>query len=187
MSGDSIDWAAQDWEDLIPRLLLLAVMRLSRPASHGGRQGATAGSSDAQDVVDEAVAKTLSGRRAWDSDAGTLFEHLAGVVASDISDAARSADSGLTAATPSRGPLEQGGGSGDSEQAEAWRSERRRLLDHLYDKDEKLGEMASLILLEDCRDIGELASALEVVPLEIANMRRRMKREVRAYIAERGT
>ena len=173
MSDDSINWAAQDWEDLIPRLLLLAVVRLSRPALQDGGERAPVRESEAQGYVDEAVSRTLAGDGDWDPNSHTLFEYLARIVVRDIGEAVGS----------------QGGGSnanGARDIDEPWRLARRSLLDHLYDKDERLGEMASLMLLEDCLDTTELANALEVVPNEISNMRRRMKREVRDYIAGHG-
>lgn len=170
MSDDSINLAEQDWNDLIPRLLLLAVVRLSRPALQDGRQGAPVPASEAQGYVDDAVSKTLAGGGDWDPSAQTLFEYIAQIVIRDIGEAAGSSGGGAR--------------SGAAEEvAEPWRAERRSLLDHLYDKDERLGEMASLMLLENCLDTTELADALEVVPVEISNMRRRMKREVRDYIA----
>lgn len=173
MSDDTINWAAQDWEDLIPRLLLLAVVRLSRPALQSGGQGAPVRASEAQGYVDEAISKTLAGACDWDPNSHTLFEYLARVVVSDIGQAAGSPGGGLSA-------------NGAQEVDEPWRLERRSLLDHLYDKDEHLGEMASLMLLENCLETTELANALEVVPVELSNMRRRMKREVRDYIAGHG-
>lgn len=166
MNGDSISWSDQDWDDIVPRLMLVAVLRLARLASDGDHQGLPASLADAQDVVDQAVAQTMSGFREWQRDEDTLYEHLARIVVGGISAKAGS--------TVSEAP------------GEGWRDERRQLLDHLYDKDERLGEMASLMLLENCCDTAELATALEVVPVEITNLRRRMKREVRDYIAGRG-
>ncbi len=173
MSDDSIDWAAQDWEDLIPRLLLLAVVRLSRPVLQSGGQGAPVSASEAQGYVDEAISKTLAGGCDWDPNSHTLFEYLARAVVRDIGEAIGSQTGGLNA-------------NGAQDVEEPWRLARRSLLDHLYDKDERLGEMASLMLLENCLDTTELADALEVVPVELSNMRRRMKREVRDYIAGHG-
>ena len=184
MSDDSINWAAQDWEDLMPRLILLAVLRLSRLVLLADYKGQTARESEAQDFVDAAISKTLSGRSAWDPDDRTLFEHLARIVVSDITDQAGPASSPLAGAVTGGGERANDGAGGSPDpQQESWRSERRSLLDHLYDKSEKLGEMASLMLLENCLETGELANALEVVPQEITNLRRRMKREVRDYIA----
>lgn len=173
MSGDTIDWADQDWNDLVPRLLLLANLRVARSGLYGPD------SPNPQDFVDAAVARTLSGRRAWDPNASALYEHLAAIVGDEISAAARSGGSGLTAA-----PLSSADESQDPGQSDDWRDRRRDLLDHLYDENAKLGEMASLMLVENCHDSAELASALETVPPEIAKLRRRMKQEVRAYIAE---
>lgn len=165
MNGNSINWTAQDWDEIVPRLMLVAVLRLARLASEGDRQGLPASFADAQDVVVQAVSQTISGLREWDQDDDTLYQHLARIVVGGIS-----AKAGLS---PSEGP------------GEGWRDERRQLLDHLYDKDERLGEMASLMLLENCCDTTELATALEVVPVEVTNLRRRMKHEVRDYIAGR--
>lgn len=171
MDSDSVDWTSQDWDDLIPRLILLAVLRLSRAAVDDGREGVALAIADAEDIVDRAVAETMSGQHPWDRTSDTLYEHLARAVGSGVI-----ATAGLMT----------GSGDGDEPSGE-WRSDRRQLLDHLYDKDEKHGELASLILLENVHQPAELATALEVVPVEIGNMRRRMKREVRDYIAAHGS
>ena len=168
MSGDSIDWPAQDWDDLVPRLTLLAVLRLAGPALGDDIPPPAPRGDDAQDIVREALSVTLSGRRPWVPDAGTLYEHLAEIVAE-----------GAAAKAGLRAPPIPGA------QEEAWRADRRRLLDDLYDKDEKLGEMASLMLLETCLETAELAEALEVVPVEVSNLKRRMKREVQGFILGR--
>lgn len=177
MSHESKNWAAQDWEDLIPRLLLLAVVRLSRPALQDGGPGAPVRASEAQGYVDEAVSKTLAGDVAgigdWDPNTHTLFEYLARIVVRDIDEVVGS-------------QLRRAGADGAQEIEESQRQARRGLLDHLYDRNERLGEMASLMLLENCLDTTELADALEVVPVEITNLRRRMKQEVRDYIAGHG-
>ena len=174
MSGDSIDWTVQDWEDLIPRLLLLAVLRLTRPAFPGLRSEPAADAAEAQDYVDHAVAEAVSGRRPWDPDHATLYEHLAALVVESIPATA--------------GPVQHrpDGGAAESEPDAAWREARRGLLDHVYDRDDKLGEMATLILLENCLATGELSDALEVGPLEVTHMRQRMKHEVRDYLARHG-
>lgn len=170
MNGDSVDWTAQDWDDLIPRLILLAVLRMSRAAMDDGRQGVALAIADAEDIVDRAIAETISGQNEWDP-GDSLYEHLARAVSRGVL-----AKAGLVAGTGDAG-----------EQSEDWRSERRQVLDHLYDKSDKFGELASLMLLENVHETAELATALEVVPVEIGNMRRRMKLEVRDYIAAHGS
>lgn len=174
MRDDSVDWAAAEWEDMIPRLLLLAVVRLSGPESQDDRR-APPRASDAQEFVDHAVSETVSGRRAWDANHSTLYAHLARIVDEGISDAVQADWNQPSAETDD---------DTDPEQA-AWRDERRTLLNHLFGIEDKLGEMASLMLLENCLGTNDLVDALEVGPLEIAHMRKRMRSEVRQYIEER--
>ena len=171
MDSDSVDWTAQDWDDLIPRLILLAVLHMSRAAIDDDRHGVALAIADAEDIVDRAIAETMSGQHPWDTGSDTLYEHLARSVRSGVL-----AKAGLMVSAVDAGEL-----------SDDWRADRRQLLDHLYDKDDKFGELASLMMLENVHQTAELASALEVVPVEIGNMRRRMKGEVRAYIGKRGS
>ncbi len=171
MDSDSVDWTAQDWDDLVPRLTLLAVLRMARAAMDDGQHGVALAIADAEDIVSRAIAETMSGQHPWDQDGDTLYAHLARAVGSGVL-----AKAGLMTASH----------DGDDPGGE-WRSDRRQLLDHLYDKSDKFGEMASLMLLENVHQTAELATALEVVPVEIGNLRRRMKREVRDYIAAHGS
>ena len=92
----AVDWRAQNWEDLIPRLLLLAISRLRRMSWHGERRGAPPGAAEAEDFVNDAVSKTIAGIRIWNPTACSLFQHLAGVIVSDISHAAQSAENRAT-------------------------------------------------------------------------------------------
>lgn len=189
MGARHIDWTAQDWEDLVPRLLLLAVSRLSRMTWRGRRRGPTPGAAQAEDFVNDAIAKTMAGIRAWDPDRCTLFQHLAGAIVSDISHAARSSDNRMTvsaAAAPENAdwPPDTAGVGPDPEQAVIWKSEQRRLIDHLGGVDPVLGRMAVLMLVEDRRETADLCMALDVAPSDVANLRKRLKRAVRAFIAE---
>lgn len=189
MSARDIDWAAQDWDDLVPRLMLLAVSRLYRMTWRGRAREAPPGAAEAEDFVHDAISKTISGVRIWNPDACTLFQHLAGVVVSDIGHAARSMENRSTIAPPEDPP---GGGwppdpaddAPDPERATEWRSERRRLLTHLEAVDAGLARMAELMLVHDLQETDALRERLGVPASEIANMRKRLKRAVRAYLAE---
>src|SRR4030095_5445652 len=90
MNPEGIDWKGQSWGDLVPRLLLVASARLHRMTWRGERRGATPGATEAADFVNDAISKTIAGVRAWKPQACTLFQHLAGVILSDISHAAGS-------------------------------------------------------------------------------------------------
>ncbi len=189
MGPRNIDWTAQDWEDLVPRLLLLAVSRLSRMTWRGRRWGPTPGAAGPEDFVNDAIAKTMAGIRIWDPDRCTLFQHLAGAIVSDISHAAESSDNRMTvsaAAAPDDAdwPPDAADDGPDPEQAVMWQSEQRRLIDHLEGVDPMLARMATCMLLEDRRETADLCMALDVAPSEVANLRKRLKRAVRAFIAE---
>jgi len=190
MGAQGIDWQAQDWDDLVPRLLLLAVSRLRRMTWRGDRRGPPPGASEAEDFVHDAISKTIAGVRIWSPEACTLFQHLTGVIVSDISHAAESAEnrSTLRAATgddPESGPaLDVGDDAPDPESVATWRAEQRRLLDHLERTDPALRRMAELMLTEDMQETVDLSRALAIAPAEVANRRKRLKRAVRAYLME---
>ena len=187
MSGRKIDWAVQDWDDLVPRLLLLAVSRLYRMTWRGRSGEAAPGAAQAEDFVNDAISKTIGGVRIWNPDNCTLFQHLAGVVVSDVSHAAGSMENRSTAApvdeTENPGPDPADANPGPDHVAE-WRSEQRRLLDHLQSLDSDLAAMAELMLTRDMQETDALGSALGVPGSEIANRRKRLKRAVRAYLAQ---
>ena len=187
MSGRKIDWAVQDWDDLVPRLLLLAVSRLYRMTWRGRAGEAPPGAAQAEDFVNDAISKTIGGVRIWNPDNCTLFQHLAGVVVSDVSHAAGSMENRATAApldqSENPGPDPADTNPGPAHVAE-WRSEQRRLLDHLQTVDPDLAAMAELMLTRDMQETDALGGALGVPDAEIANRRKRLKRAVRAYLAE---
>ncbi len=193
MDGDHTDWAAQDWEDLVPRLLLLAISRLSRMTWRGRRSGTLPGAAQAEDFVHDSISKTMGGVRVWNPNACTLFQHLAGVIVSDISHAATSSENRSTMAAPSNPgigtgwPPDAADSAPDPEHAAVWRSEQRRLLDHLAGLDPVLGRMAELMLVHDLRESDGLSRELGIAASDVANLRKRMKRAVRAYLVEDGS
>jgi hypothetical protein len=189
MSGRGIDWAAQDWNDLVPRLLLLGVSRLYRMTWRGRRGEAPPGAAEAEDYVNDAISKTIAGVRVWNPENCTLFQHLAGVVVSDISHAATSMENRGTVAPPGNPdnpgwPPDPADDAPDQERAAEWRSQQRHLLDHLNGIDPDLARMAELMLGRDMQETDALSRELGVPASEIANRRKRLKRAVRAYMAE---
>ena len=190
MSGRNIDWAMQDWDDLVPRLLLLAVSRLYRMTWRGRTGETPPGAAQAEDFVNDAISKTIGGVRIWNPDNCTLFQHLAGVVVSDVSHAAGSMENRATAApvgeSENPGPDPADAAPGPDHIAE-WRSEQHRLLDHLQSVDVDLAAMAELMLTRDMQETEALSGALGVPAPEIANRRKRLKRAVRAYLAKGAT
>ncbi len=187
---DASTFAGVDWEDVVPRLLLLAMSRLSRMTWRGRRNAPPPAAADAEDFVNDAIAKTLAGVRVWSKANCTLFQHLAGIVVSDISHAAEAAENRLTLADdgrPGGWPPDGADERPDQEERALWRSEQRRLIDHLDEVDPMLARMAELMLVEDIDGSAELASRLDRSVAEIANLRKRLKRATRAFVlAEEG-
>lgn len=187
----TVDWTAVDWDDLVPRLLLLAMSRLSRMTWRGQRGSIAPGAAQAEDFVNDAIAKTMDGVRVWSEDTCSLFQHLAGIVVSDISHAATAAENRLTLADDGRREASRGGWppdradeAPDQEDIALWRSEQRHLLDHLHGIDPVIGDMAGLILIEDIDQTAELCMRLDRSPSEIANLRKRLKRATNAYLLQ---
>lgn len=176
------NWAAVDWADLVPRLLLLASARLARLTWRGLRHGQVPGGQQPEDFVHDAIAKTLAGLRVWNHQACSLFQHLAGVVASDISHAAAAIENRITQGEDAAVLGEHADDAPDQEQAALWQAEHRRLLAHLTAIDPKLGAMAALMLDQDLRETAALTMALGVTAAEVANLRKRLKRAIRAFL-----
>ncbi len=184
------DWTQQKWDELVPRLLLLATSRLGHMTWRGCPRGGSPGATEPADVVNEAIAKTIAGARPWHPETCSLFQHLAGVIVQEVSHAANSSENRLTLAH--RGPPDADGSwppdiadeTPDQEQVALWRSEQRQMLNFLSGVDPMIGKMAGLILVRDLRETRELCVALGATPAEVANLRKRMKRAVCAYLKE---
>ena len=190
--GRPPDWTQQKWDELVPRLLLLATSRLGHMSWRGCPRGGLPGTIEPADLVNEAIAKTIAGVRLWHPEACSLFKHLASIIVQDVSHAANSSENRLTLAH--RGPPASDGfwppdiadETPDQEQVALWRSEQSQLLDFLSGVDPMIGKIAELRLARDLRETRELCVALAATPAEVANLRKRMKRALCAYLKEYG-
>jgi DNA-directed RNA polymerase specialized sigma24 family protein len=78
------------WKDVITSSLVKKVILWTansiRNRSWLGQSGASPpGAIEARDIVHDAIVKTISGTRKWEPDKVTIFQHLIGVVRSDLS------------------------------------------------------------------------------------------------------
>src|SRR5262245_33436415 len=89
------DWTQIDWNDLYPRLLLVAEGKLNRLIWRGMRFGPIPGGHTSYDFVQAAIEKTKEGIRAWNPEI-SIFQHLAGVILSDINHLANSVENQIT-------------------------------------------------------------------------------------------
>ncbi|UCG71017.1 MAG: DsbA family protein [Thermoplasmata archaeon] len=77
--------AAQRWDQVIPRLVEYARARIRIRIWAGRKDGPLPGGKEAEDMVYEAIEKTLDGRRAWDARAHPDLEaYLRDVIESDL-------------------------------------------------------------------------------------------------------
>jgi hypothetical protein len=166
----------------VPRLYLVAIWRLRRT------KGAHWSAADAEDIVNDAIAKTIGGVRIWVPERCTLFQHLVGVIKSEISHIAHSSEGRLIVHGPPNGgaewPPDVADETPNQEQVEQWRSEQRGLIDHLRRIDSKMVRMAELLILHDETATEALCRRLDLPPSDVANLRKRMRRAARAYHAE---
>jgi hypothetical protein len=182
--GAPVDWAVQDWNALNKRLFLVTIWRLRRLRCTVPRQ------AEAEDLVNDAITKTIAGVRIWNPENCTLYQHLVGVIFSDISHAADSSENHLTVYNHDRPngsttwPPDSADEAPNQEHATLWHSELLQLLEHLHSVDPKVGRMAELMLRYDVKETEDLCRLLKLEPSEVANLRKRVKRAARTYHAE---
>lgn len=172
-----VDWGQVAWDDLVPRLTLFAARRLSALVWHTN-------TADADDFVIEAITKTMQGVRVWNRPTCSLYDHLLGVIASDINHAAESWENRTMRNPGEHEPGELSDCAADPELVATLRFEQTRLLAHLGLLDPVMGKLAELILLEDLNGTDELSQRLGIAPNQVKNLRKRMKRTVLAYLSE---
>jgi hypothetical protein len=89
------DWTQIDWNDLYPRLLLVAEGKLNRLAWRGSRFGPIPGGQTSHDFVQAAIEKTKGGFRVSNPEI-SIFQHLVGVILSDINHLANSTENQIS-------------------------------------------------------------------------------------------
>jgi hypothetical protein len=122
----------------------------------------------------------------WHPDKCTLFQHLAGVIASSVSHRFSSSDGKLIVRDSSSSGFSDGwppelmDEAPNPEQIQESQSTLQDLLEHLDRKDPMMRKMAELHMrgIDATQD---LSRELDLPPAEIANLRRRMTRVARAY------
>ena len=174
------DFRLFPWDDLYPRLLLAALGRLGPAVWRGERRGQVPGGRTAHDAVQTAVEKFLGGERQWNW-GKSAFENLWGAVSSEISNWATSAENRTTSRAGGEKVLLLRNAQPTPEDHALWRSERDRLLQHLRARDAEAGRMAELMLDQGLKG-PELAAAMGLEQHRTDTVKRRLKRQVAAYL-----
>ena len=178
------DFGRFPWDDLYPRLLLAALGRLSPAIWRGERRGQVPGGRTAHDAVQTAVEKFLGGERQWNW-SKSAFENFWGVVSSEISNWATSAENKTTSRTDDDKVVLLRNPQPTPEDQVLWRSERDRLLQHLRARDAEAGRMAELMLVEGLKG-PELAERMGLEQHKTDAIKKRLRRLVAAYVEADG-
>jgi DNA-directed RNA polymerase specialized sigma24 family protein len=169
MSPTGIDWSALPWKELIPRLLLYTHHRL-RHTSLGTSKAL------ADDYVLGAIEKTIAGSRNWDPARVGLFEHLVGVISSDVYNEVRKTaaerhiplDTAVSETVVSDAPT--------PEDDAAFKLDIAKTLAFLRERDEQLARMADAIVFLGVDKPQELAAFLGISVDEVNRQKGRLKR-----------
>jgi hypothetical protein len=177
---DHIDWTAIDWGDLYPRLLLAAAGKLNRLSWRGQRFGAVPGGKTAADIVHDAIVKTMSGQRAWKPQQNSLFEHLAGVISSEISHLVESRENRTTVVDENIIQLLDH--REDPETLIMRQAQEHAFLVYLAEKKPMLRTLAELLLYDANAGTPDLMAKLELSWREVESLKKALRRATQAFL-----
>jgi DNA-directed RNA polymerase specialized sigma24 family protein len=182
-----------DLHEIVPRLLFWTIKAIKRRSWLGHRGGPLPGGLEAQDLVQQALTKLLTGERQWDPDKVDLLRFLMGAIRSEISNLVvgkentqtrriedpiegkqpipNSPDIVLEAVHPSQ--WERGLFTADEDA-----KEREAILQLLKD-DPKAERLAELIIDDDIDKPASLARLLGIPVTEIHAIKKRLRRKLR--------
>jgi hypothetical protein len=156
---DIPDLGRLDWEDLYPRLILLAERRLRRMVWRGVLRGPIPGGHTCHDFVQIAYWKFADGERTWNP-ALTAFQNFTQAISSEISNCATAAENTNTIRTDATVTEIADHRQLTPEDKVANNLEVERLLNYLQGKDILAADMARRILIQEITGMRELARAM---------------------------
>jgi hypothetical protein len=165
-----------DWNDIYPRLVLVAEGKLRR--LRWGR-GSIPGGLQSGDFVQQAIQKALSGQRKWDN-TKTLPANLWQIISSDISHEVESYENrNVFSIDDTVNEIEDS--SENPENHIEYMLQLDRLLRYLGSRDPQAMLVANFMITSDITASKELAILLELSASEIENTKKRLRRLCRAY------
>jgi len=179
--ASDFDWTQIDWNDLYPRLLLVAEGKLNRLIWRGTRFGPIPGGQTSHDFVQAAIEKTKRGIRIWNPEI-SIFQHLAGIILSDINHLANSIENQVTYCNDEKViPIEDHRAT--PEASAIRRSQEEAFLAFLHAKNPKLRILAFSILHDPVR-LGslELATKLNLSIYQIDSLKRALRRATEEFL-----
>lgn len=176
-----MDWTTIDWADLYPRLLLIAAGKLNRLSWRGQRFGAIPAGKTATDIVHDAIVKTMSGQRAWNQQQNSLFDHLAGVVSSEISHLVLSRENRTTLRADEK-ILQLIDLREDPESIAIRKAQEQDFLVYLEKKKPVLRSLAESILYDANADTPSLMIKLKLSWREVESLKKALRRAAEAFL-----
>lgn len=175
-SSDAVRWETVAWNELIPRLLVFA-------RRHRQRFADSMSLPSEEDLVFDAIEKTIGGVRSWEPNQIGLLPHLFGVIRSDLFNEVRKAQN-YVSGDASAEQLASFLPSEDAtpEDIAASRSVLTAFLNELKVKDKQAYDWFSLVSLHGLSG----AQALEALGDEdnINNMRRKLRRHIAEFVED---
>jgi hypothetical protein len=175
------DWTQVDWNDLYPRLLLVAEGKLNRLIWRGTRFGPIPGGQTSHDFVQAAIEKTKRGIRTWNPEV-SIFQHLAGIILSDFNHVANSIENQITQSSDEKViPIEDHRAT--PEASAIRRSQEEMFLAFLHGKNPALRTLAFSILHDPVR-LGslELATKLNLSICQLDSLKRALRRATEEFL-----
>jgi hypothetical protein len=173
-----IDWTGIDWQDLYPRLMLVAGTKLKRLSWRGRRFGAIPGAATSKDIVHDAIVKTISGQRVWNREV-PLLHHLVGVISSEVSHLAMSADN-RRILDPEIIPIADH--REDPEVTAIRNLQEQNFLVYLEKKKPELRQLAELILYDPSSRSERLSVKLNMSSVEVESLKKALRRATEEYL-----
>jgi hypothetical protein len=177
---DSTVWTEIDWDDVYPRLLVVARGKLQRLTWRGRIGGAVPGAPTEQDLAQMAVLKTIDGRRRWKREV-SLFQHLADVISSDINHLATSKENQTTLEVDDT--VVQIEDYRMTPEAEVIRkTQEESFLVFLEARNPSLRQLAELILHESLRSTSEFSVKLNLSISQVESLKTALRRATKEYL-----
>jgi len=184
VTDDSVDLSNADWNDMVPRLTYFAAVKIRQLTWLGERHGTPCKGMEPGDFVNEAVKKTLAGTRNWNRDV-TLYNHLAGVISSDISNLANCSENTTARRYSSlTEDIHDSFESGDPATLFRNKQEFENVLAFVELHGPNLKDLFLLIVMWGRRSPEELSLQLNKSVEEINNLKKQLRRVLDRYLRE---
>jgi hypothetical protein len=151
----------------------------------GIQSGPPPGGKTPEDMVQNAIMKTMAESRTWDREL-TPFQHLAGAISSEISALVNSAENQRTLLADEDKVINIADHLDDPETSAIRKSQEQRFFAHLEAKRLALRQLAEMMLYRPASGPMELAAQLNLSIRELDSLKRALKRATEEFLKGEG-